>query len=221
VEFPFAPPGIGAASSVQIPQGQNEVLYPISANSGAEIRKWPIFVLGTADVGGAAMVASQMATLEIAEPFVQFAIERADVELGKQTDIFCKITVAHPFEGNAKVQLIGLPAKVTTTEMEINKDTKDLAFKISTDPGSPVGSHKGLFCQVTVVANAEPIIHARVGDTELRIDQPLPPAANAPPMPQPAAAAPAAPATPAPAPEKRLTRLEKLRLEAKQRAEGK
>jgi len=150
---------------------------------------------------------------------VQFAIERADVEQGKQTDIFCKITVARPFEGAAKVQLIGLPAKVTTTEQEINKDAKELTFKVQTDPTSPAGAHKNLFCQVTVVDQGEPIIHARVGDTELRIDQPLPPAANAPPMPTPAAA-PATPAEPTPAPEKRLTRLEKLRLEAKQRAEG-
>ncbi len=67
--------------------------------------------------------------------------------------------------------------------------------------------------------NNEPIVHSNVGVTELRIDQPLPPKANEPPKP---AAQPVAKAAEQPKPpvEKRLTRLEKLRLEAKQRAEG-
>src|SRR4029079_19034582 len=32
VEFPFRPPGVGAASSVVIPEKQNEVVYPLSAD---------------------------------------------------------------------------------------------------------------------------------------------------------------------------------------------
>ncbi len=31
-----------------------------------------------------------------------------------------------------------------------------------------------MFCQVTVTENNESIVHARVGDSELRIDKPLP-----------------------------------------------
>ncbi|MEX2286795.1 MAG: peptidase, partial [Planctomycetaceae bacterium] len=216
VEFPFRPPGVGAASSVTIPQGQNEVTYPLSADGGAEIRKWPIYALGSADVGGAAWVSSQLATLEVADRYLQFAIDRADVEQGKQTDVFCKIQINKPFEGVAKVQLLGLPAKVTTTELDITKDTKELAFKVQTDPTSPAGTHKSIFCRVVLTENGEPVVHSYVGETELRIDQPLvKPAAPA----TPAAAPAAQPVAEAP-PEKRLTRLEKLRLEAKKAAGG-
>jgi len=61
--------------------------------------------------------------------------------------------------------------------------------------------------------NGEPVVH-NVGGTELRIDVPIPPKV--------ASAAPAPMAKPMPAPaaapaEKRLTRLEKLRLEQAER----
>jgi len=219
VQLPFLPPGVGGASSVDIPKGQNEVLYPLSASSGAEVKKWKIFALGTADVGGAAWVSSQLAAFEVAAPFVQFAMQRAATEQGKPTDLVCNVTVAQPFEGPAKVQLVGLPPKVTAPEMLLTKDKKELVFKVVTAPASPAGNHKNIFCQVVVTANGEPILH-NVGGTELRIDQPLPqpvaPAAQPAAQPKPVAQAP----QPAPVAEKRLTRLEKLRLEAKQREQA-
>ncbi|MGE3315313.1 MAG: PPC domain-containing protein [Planctomycetaceae bacterium] len=217
VQVPFLPPGVGGASSVDIPKGANEVFFPLNANSGAEVKKWKIFALGTADVGGAAWSSSQLASLEVAAPFVQFAMERAAVEQGQQTDLVCKVTVAQPFEGEAKVTVLGLPPKVTTAELPLTKDKAELVFKLATDATSPAGNHKNIFCQVVVVANGEPILH-NVGGTDLRIDQPLPkPAA---PAAAPAQPMPVAQATPAAAPEKRLTRLEKLRLEAKQREQA-
>ena len=102
VQFPFRPPGIGAASSINIPKGKTEALYPLNANGNAALGKWPVYAIGQANVNGAAWVASQLATLEIAEPFVQFALDRSAAEQGKPTEIFCKITTTTPFEGNAR-----------------------------------------------------------------------------------------------------------------------
>lgn len=211
----FNPPGVGSASSVTIPEGQNEAVYPINANSGAMVRKWKIAILGQATVGnGPVYVSSQLATLEVAPPFVQFALERAAVEQGKETDLFCKIQHSTPFEGPAKVRLIGLPHMVTAPEADITKDTKELAFKIKTDKASPAGQHKNLFCQVVVTHNGEPVLH-NVGSGELRIDVPPPPKPNQPPPgPMPVAQKPPEPQKP---PEKRLTRLEKLRLEQQEK----
>ncbi|NND99561.1 MAG: peptidase, partial [Pirellulaceae bacterium] len=47
VQFPYRSPGLGASSSVNIPKGQNEVLYPINANGNAEIKEWKFYVLGS------------------------------------------------------------------------------------------------------------------------------------------------------------------------------
>ncbi|MDB4614239.1 PPC domain-containing protein [bacterium] len=220
IQFPFRPPGIGATSRVRMKKGQNECLYTLSANSGARVGKWPIYAIGSANVSGTAWVASQMAMLEVEDPFVGITLQRTNVEQGKDTEVFAKVEIKREFAGNAKVELLGLPNKVTTTVLEANKDTKELVFKVKTDKKSPAGAHKNVFCRVTVTKNAEPIIHARTGKTELRIDKPLPPKKNAPPKPAAKKVAAKKPAPAKAAPEKRLSRLEKLRLEAKKRAEG-
>ncbi|MEX0712846.1 MAG: hypothetical protein WD278_10890, partial [Pirellulales bacterium] len=114
-----------------------------------------------------------------------------------------------PFEGAAKVELLGLPHEVTTEARELTADAKELVFQVKTTGNSPAGRHKTLLCRAVVMANGEPVTHT-LGSGELRIDTPLPPKANEPPpMPMP---------TPMPAaeekpPEKRLTRLEQLRLD--------
>jgi hypothetical protein len=210
----FNPPGVGSASTATIAEGQNETLLPMNAAPNAQVRKWKTAVLAVSDAGkGPIWVSSQLATIEIAPPFVAFAMERAASEQGKETEMFCKIQQSTPFPGAAKVTLLGLPPKVAAPVMEITKDTKELAFKLTIDKTSPPGQHNNIFCQVVVMQNGEPIVH-NVGGTQLRIDVPIPiKVAQAPPPPQPAAQ----PAQPQKPPEKRLTRLEKLRQEQEDR----
>ncbi len=205
----FNPPGVGSASSAIIPEGQNETVLPMNAAGNAQCRKWKTAVLATAGVGnGPVWVSSQLATIEVAAPFVAFQMERAASEQGKDTEIFCKVQQLTPFEGAAKVNVLGLPPKVTTPELPMTKDTKELAFKVTVDKAAPAGTHKNIFCQAVVMVQGEPVVH-NVGGTELRIDVPIAKAAT----PPPAAAAAAKPAAAAKAPEKRLSRLEKLRME--------
>lgn len=218
VQFPYRPPGIGANSAISIPKGQTEGLYQLNAAGNATIGKWPIFALASANVNGNAWASSQMATLEVAEPYVGITLKRSSVEIGQATEVIAEVQILKELKAPATVTLLGLPHKVTAEPLQITPETKELIFKVTTEAESPEGTHKNVFCQVTVTENNEPIVHARLGDTELRIDKPIP-KPTAPPMPAPEAVA-AAPAAPMPAPpaEKRLTRLEKLRLEAQQRA---
>ena len=213
--FPFAPPGVGAAASATIPEGQNEVIYPLNANAGAVPRNWKVVVIGHADVGnGPIWVSTQLADLTVAAPYANMTIEMAAAEQGKPTEVVAKIQQATPFDGPAKVTLVGLPAGVATKELEFSKETAELVFPVTIDAASPTGQHATLFCQFTVMQNGEPIVHNTAFGGVLRIDAPPPPMAN---QPAPAAAPAAAPMA-TPAPEKRLTRLEKLRLEQAERA---
>lgn len=205
----YNPPGVGSPSSVAIPEGQTEVAMPLTANSGAEVRTWKIAAMGSAPVGnGSVLVSSQLADLEVAEPFVGFAYGAAAVEKGKETDVVINVTKNKDFDGPAKVELLGLPNEVTSQPAEITKDSKELVFKVKTTANSPAGKHKTLLARAVIVAGGEPVTHM-IGTGELRIDEPLPPKANEPaaaaaPMPTPMADKP---------PEKRLTRLEQLRLD--------
>jgi Bacterial pre-peptidase C-terminal domain len=201
VQVPFLPPGVGGVPAVDIPKGQDEVLFPLNANGGAEVKKWKIFALGQANVNGAAYASSNLTNLEIAPPYLQFNMQRAAVEQGQGTDLVCSVTINKPFKGAAKVDVLGLPPKVLTPQADLKAEMKELVFKLKTDKGSPAGTHRNIFCQVVITENGEPVLH-NVGGTELRIDQPLPAS------PKPAAAPAQVAKKEAPKAEKRLTRLE-------------
>ena len=213
----WTPPGMGIVGTATIPAGATETTLAVNAAAGAAPRKWKTAVTASADAGkGLVWVSSQLFTLEVAAAPVAFTAERPAVEQGKQTQLFCKVAVTVPFEGRAKVKVLGLPPKVTTTDLEMTKDTKELAFPITADKASPAGKHGGVFCQVVIEKNGETITLG-TGVTELRIDVPLPPkVAAVTPPPAPMATPAPKPPTPA-APPKRLTRLEQLRLEQEER----
>jgi hypothetical protein len=213
VYLPYNPPGVGSGGGISIPEGQNEAVIPMNADGGAELRTWKIVVNGASGVAsGPITVSSQLANLTVANPYVGLTFQAASVDQGKEVDMAIKVAKAVDFAGEATVNLIGLPNKVTTDVKKITKDSTDLVYHIKTDKVSPAGNHASLFCQVVITQNGEPIVH-NIGTGVLRIDVPLPPKANTP-APAPVAAAPPKPAAPAAA--KPLTRLEKLRLESKQ-----
>ena len=165
---------------------------------------------------GPIMVSSQLANLTIAPPFLGLTFAAASVEQGKETDMAVKVAKNADFPGEAQVTLVGLPNKVTSDVKKITKDTTDLVFHLKTDKAAPAGNHGTLFCQVVITQNGEPILH-NIGTATLRIDVPLPPKPAAPAA---ATAKPAAAPPPAAPAAKPLGRLEKLRLENKQRNQG-
>ena len=216
VRMLYNPPGVGSSGDISIAEGQTEAVIPLTANGGAEVKAWKIAVMGEATVGnGRVLVSSQLANLEVAEPFVAFAFNAAAVELAKETELVIKVTHNRPFEGEAVVELLGVPFEVTSAPLKLTKETGELVFKVKTTDKSPAGRHKTLLCRATIMANGEPVVHG-LGTGELRIDVPLPPKANEPPP----TAAPAPAAAPEKPPEKRLTRLEQLRLDREKALKG-
>ncbi|MEC9043584.1 MAG: peptidase, partial [Verrucomicrobiota bacterium] len=211
VRMLWNPPGIGSQPTMQIPKGQNEITYTINANSGAALKTWHMAFMGESTAGNGQILAStELTPVTVAEPYLGMKIEMAAVEQGKDGVVICKLTHATPFEGKATVKLLGLPAKVTTTEIEIDKSTEEINFPISIAADSPKGQHKNLFCYLNIPESNTLIPHNVGHGGVLRIDPP-------PKKPAPAAPKKEAPKTVAKVvkKEKPLSRLEKLRLEAK------
>jgi len=208
VRMLYRPPGVGAVSSINIPAGKNEATLRLSANGGAQIRTWKIVVIAQATVGnGTIKISSDFADLNVSDSFFSFGFQTAAVEQGQETEVVVKVTNKIPFEGAAKVQLLGLPNESTTTPQEFKKDATELVFPIKTTMKSPPGRHRTLLCRVVLIQNGETVTHT-LGTGELRIDRPLPPKPNA--KPKPKIKAKPKPKQPM---KRRLTRLEKLRLE--------
>ena len=209
VQMLFNPPGVGAGP-VTIPEGQNEIAMPLNAAGDAQARKWKICVIGSAEVNGPLWVSSQLADLEIAPPMLALKIEMASAEQGKGAPVLATIEQKTKFEGPAKVQLVGLPAEAAAAEKEITASDAKVVFDVTTGTKTPPGQHKSLFCVVTVIKDGEPIVHNVGHGGVLRVD--VPPPADA------VAAKPPEPTTQAAAP---MSRLEKLRQEAKERKAAK
>ncbi len=211
--LPWNPPGVTSGGGIVIPEGQNEAVIPLNADGAAEAITHRIAVNGSAGViNGPMTVSSPLAKLTVSPPLVTLTLQAGSVEQGKETDVAVKVekSPTYPADAATTVTLLGLPPKTVTEPRPITKDTTDLAFHIKTEPAAPAGNHTTLMCQAVVISNGEPIVH-NFGGGSLRIDAPLPTAANAPPTPPPAAAAAAPAPVPAAAPAKPLSRLEKLR----------
>ena len=146
-------------------------------------------------------------------------IEMAAVEQGKECAVICKLDQLKPFEGAAKIRLYGLPAKVECSEMEFTVADKELTFPIKTAADTPKGQHKALFCHIEIPQNGVTIPHNVGHGGVLRVDPPPKPKKN--PLPAPKQPEPKKVAEKKQAPPKPLSRLEKLRMEAKARAEAK
>ncbi|MBL7042689.1 MAG: PPC domain-containing protein [Pirellulaceae bacterium] len=210
----YNPPGIGSSGSISIPADKNEAVIPLTANGNAAIGTWPIIVTGSTNVGGGRVeAATQMADLTISDSFFGFAFEKTAAELGQETELVVNIENKIPFDGEAEVRLLGLPANTSTKPepVKITKETTQIVFPIKVEEKARPATYKSLVCRAVIMQNEEPITHT-LGAGELRVDKPLPPKVAAPkpeakPQPKPKPAPAQAP------PKKRLSRLELLRLE--------
>lgn len=214
LQFPFRPPGVGTTNQITANKDQAEIDYPLNANGNAQIGKWPVYVLaGAAVEGGTSWISSQLAELDVAEPFVRITAARSACDQGQTGQVVCTLEHVAPFEGEATVTLLGLPPNTSTGPLKFTKETTELVFQIATNDQSPVGQHKSLFCQAVIPVQDDAATLA-TGRTELQINKPV--VAVAPPPPPPAPAAEAAPAPPPPPPvAKPLSRLEQLRQRSK------
>ena len=90
-------------------------------------------------------------------------------EPGQNRQTHGKPSTKKPFEGKAKIRLVGLPEKVTASEMEISSTDQEIAFDVVVDDKCATGSHKNLFCAVDVKQGDEIIPHVIATGGILRI----------------------------------------------------
>jgi hypothetical protein len=203
-----APPGIGY-SQVTIPGDQSTIQMNLTANNGAAIRKWPILVLATTDIGyGPITIASEFVQLDVADALFQFKFAKTMAEQGKPIDVIVGVELKNPVEGTVEVEILGVPpgTTATTPKLPLAADAKQLAFALQIPAEVRAGNYKTIVCRGTVTSD-KGIITQVNGNAEIQIDVPVaPPPTTAAAAPAPVVAAP--PATPT---EKPLSRLEQLR----------
>lgn len=174
--FPFKPPGLGAAATVDVPEDKSEAAYPLNATADAPLGDWQVVVVGMGRPkggdGDTAWVSSRPIPIRVAAPLIELAAERAVVEQGREASLVWKVKKPATFTGFAKAKLLGLPARVETAEIELASDAGELVFPLKVAADAPPGLHGNVFCQVSVPFEDAWAVHA-TPPMQLRIDTPL------------------------------------------------
>ncbi len=168
----YSPPGIGTAGPMQIPEGKEEAALPLSANPDAPLSKWQVCVVGNADFGkGTVWFSTPLVEIEVAEPFLAGKIARSFVDQGDTVSV--KVTLEHkrPFEGKARLALLGLPPNTSAQEVEITSESQEAIFTVNTQANAPVALHKQLFCQFQTEKDGETLTSTFANGGLLRIDK--------------------------------------------------
>ncbi len=174
------PPGCSSSRSVSIPKDQSEAGFSDQCLDKGGGPQSMIAVRASAKVGnGNVETCSAFVPLRVEEQYLTFEYQAAAVEQGREVPIAVNVTKRKDFDGEAEVELLGLPAKTTAEKLKVTKETEELVFTIKTEASSPAGTHKNVFCRVLVPETGATILH-NLGTGRLRIDQPLPVQANAP-----------------------------------------
>jgi hypothetical protein len=123
--------------------------------------------------GETAWVSSDLVPLQVAEPLIELAAERATVEQGQETRIVWAVKKPATFTGAAKVKLMGLPARTEAPELDLAADAAELVFPVKIAGDAPPGQHGNVFCQLRIPRGDAWIVQ-NTAATQLRIDKPLP-----------------------------------------------
>ena len=168
----YVPPGIGSPGTIQIKEGESEASLTISANDKAALQEWKVCVVGSADIGkGPVWISTQLVDLKVAAPFIAGKISRTYVDQGDTSTLKVALEQKVPFEGKAKIALMGLPQGVTAEPREITKDDKEVEFTLKAAPDAAAGQHRALFCQFTLTEHGEPMTSSFAQGGVLRVDK--------------------------------------------------
>ena len=205
------PPGVNSSRSVKIKKGKTQAEIPMNASDKASVQTTMISLRCIAKVdNGDVELCTPFVPVTVEDQYMTLEFTQAAVEKGKEIAFPVNVKPRKEFEGEAEVQLLGLPANTEVEKLTLTAKTEELNFIIKATDKTPAGMSKNIFCRVLVPENGTTVLH-NLGTGRLRVDNP-PPAPKEESKPKPSEVAKQDP------PKKPLSRLEMLRLQKKQAA---
>lgn len=175
----FADGAIDLPPPIVIPADKSEGLLLLSAQTSAPLGVSPLVVIGSTVNesvdpflgAGQVRVSSPIVEISVSEPYLELASQPDSIRRGEQKLFVWTIQHKTPFEGAARVRLLGLPKGVTVVEPNpvVTKESKQIAFELRATDEALLGQVTGLTCEV-IVPVADQQITQRTGRGRLRID---------------------------------------------------
>ena len=152
---------------MNIPEGQTEIVYRVSADGNARPGSYPLVFSAHSEN---TWLCTPPVNLEVKRPYVTGSIDMAAVEQGNEVEVVCALNHQDPFPGEANIRLIGLPPKTSTEAITVTTNTGEAIFRVKAEPDSPTGKHNTLFCMLEIPHEAGEIPHTLGALGTLRIE---------------------------------------------------
>lgn len=162
-----------------VPPDQSECRLELGADAGAPLEAMPLYVIGSTvrdDIDsflgtGHIRVSSEIVELNIAQPYLELAAEPESIRRGERKAFTWTVRHHTPFEGQARVTLLGLPKGVNVIGPAplLTQDSTSISFELAATDEALLGQANGLTCEVEVPVGEQQIVQ-RTGRGALRID---------------------------------------------------
>lgn len=162
-----------------IPPGETESILRLSASPGAPLGKQPLAVnarslesdLPRSMGAGDLRASSEIVPFTIAEPYVELVSQPESVRRGHRKKFVWQVKHKTPFEGTARVKLLGLPKGVSVVggDPKLTRETQEATFELEATGEALLGQVSGLGCEVIVTVAGQEVTQ-RTGKGSLRID---------------------------------------------------
>ncbi|MGI9473556.1 MAG: hypothetical protein ACR2NZ_18585, partial [Rubripirellula sp.] len=174
----WTPPNVVTPPPLIIPEGETHGVYRLKANSDVEPGRYAIILTAQEDTGGYRswgtgyhFVASPPIDLEVSDPYLEIAFERAAIERQKKGELAATIHVIKPLPGEAAATLVRLPKGVELIEpVVIRPGDKQVRFPIRATKDALIGQYQQIGCQITIREPGQEIVQES-GSGVLRIDE--------------------------------------------------
>ncbi len=156
--MPFLPPGITTSSGEVIPPGEAEATFKLTAHPMITPRDWQLYVMGVAGQENNWMWAStQMVPLNVRKGYAQVAIADTELSVGGKATLAGKVVGLEPFEGEATVELTGLPEGVRSEGGTFRSGDEQVSIPLSVDNAVAPDAYRGIGLRLHVPVGGEQI----------------------------------------------------------------
>ena len=207
VRLAYRQDGLSGIDRIKVKKDQKSVTYRVNAAGNAPDGQWPVVFTAKASHKGRSYDICDEYTLNIIPNFISAKMDLQSFRQGdKGATVEVKLEHLNAFDGKAKVKMNGLTSGLKTNEVTIDKNSKSVVFSLDVDPKTRRGTHKNMFITVQVPYAGKTLAQNLYTGGQIRIDPAL---QNKPAV---------AKKDNSKKPERKLSRLEQLRLEKQQRS---
>ena len=181
VEFQcdYMPPGVQCEPTVTIPEGKDESVMHLTADTNVKPGTWPLSLTanttgGSYYIGGGRIrAAADFINLSVADPYVELKNRPASVRRRGQAHVTWDVDNKKPFGGDAGAVLLGLPKGVSVVGTpHLKSGDKTLVFKIAATDDALLGRYTEVTCEIVFKQGGQEI-RQRSGKGTLRVDPAL------------------------------------------------